>query len=178
MKKFMPHPANVASMLSIEKAKALNLREGEIALTADTIVVIDNRVLGKPKDKSEARRFLNLLSGNKHDVITAITLKHEIAYGAPSKSGHSKSALVTDFEITKVSFSKMSRDDINWYVESREPFGKAGGYAIQGLGGMFIKSIKGCYFNVVGLPVFCMFGLMKRLELDYRDYLIYGRRGE
>jgi septum formation protein len=109
-------------------------------LGADTTVVIDGEMLGKPADAADARRMLERLSGRQHEVVTGICLKR----GAEA---------VRDFAATKVWFALMSAREIEEYVASGEPMDKAGAYAIQGLASKFIERIDGCYFNVVGLPV-------------------------
>lgn len=113
---------------------------GRPVLSADTIVLIDNQVLGKPVDASDAKRMLRLLSGREHTVITAVHLVSE------SKSE-------TSVERTVVEFAPLSDAEIDWYVASGEPMDKAGGYAIQGLASRFVTRIQGSYSNVVGLPV-------------------------
>lgn len=111
-------------------------------LGADTIVVIDDRILGKPKNKSEARKMLTRLSGREHKVFTGFTV-----VGAETKI--SKTKVVC----SAVRFKSISREELEWYVSSSEPYDKAGGYAVQGKGACFIKSIRGSYTNVIGLPL-------------------------
>jgi len=166
-------PKMIAIALSSAKAEALELKSTQIALTADTIVVIDKKIFGKPKDEAEVRRFLKNLSGKCHEVITGITLRKSMI-NEPSESSGKLSGIDSRSicEVTHVIFSEMTPDDIDWYIESGEPFGKAGGYAIQGLGGLFIQGIVGCYFNVVGLPVFALIRLMNEFGLDYRDFIV------
>ena len=109
---------------------------------ADTIVLIDGAVLGKPKSVDDARDMLNRLSGRGHRVLTgyAIHCKQEDRY-------------FSDISRTEVFFKTLNDDEIEWYIRTREPYDKAGGYAIQGLGSRLVKSIRGSYTNVVGLPV-------------------------
>ncbi len=126
--------------LARAKAEAAPLGEGEVVLGADTVVVVDGRILGKPADAAQARRMLSLLSGREHEVLTAICLRH-------------RGGEVVDLESTRVRFAPLSERDIVDYVASGEPMDKAGAYAIQGLAGRFIDGIDGCYFNVVGLPI-------------------------
>lgn len=108
-------------------------------IAADTIVCIKNKILGKPKDESDAAKMLGLLSGNKHSVITGVTLIYN-------------EKTITDFEKTDVLFAKLTKAQIDDYIKSGEPNDKAGGYAVQGLASKYIKKINGDYFNVVGLP--------------------------
>ena len=129
--------------LARAKAEAACVRSaGALVLGADTVVLIDDEILGKPRDEEDARRMLRLLSGREHQVLTAVAL---IDGGT--------SELKVAHEITEVRFARMNEDEISWYVATGEPMDKAGAYAIQGQGARFIEGIKGDYFNVVGLPV-------------------------
>lgn len=129
--------------LALEKAKAAAKKhKGEFVLAADTIVTLGARVIGKPKDEGEAEKFLGTLSGKRHRVITSV-----VVIGADGKASQ-KTATTT------VSFKRLSDDEIKWYLDSSEWQGKAGGYAIQGKAGAFIKSLNGSYSNVVGLPLY------------------------
>ena len=152
--------SDTALAIARRKSMSLNLTQNQLALTADTVVAIDGLVFGKPKDSDEAGSFLRHLSGKRHEVITAIALRE----------GDNEPVL--SHESTGVYFTDLCDDDINWYVSTGEPFGKAGGYAIQGVGGMFIERIEGCYFNVVGLPVFNLFQLIGKTGYDYRDLFV------
>ena len=111
-------------------------------LGADTVVVLGEKILGKPKDSQEAKRFLRLLSGETHRVITGFCLKNRAM-------NHSHFQSVS----TRVSFKSLSLEEIDWYVQTGEPLDKAGAYAIQGKGAFCVKKIRGSYTNVVGLPV-------------------------
>lgn len=130
--------------LSREKAEAAaRLSHGGLILGADTTVVVDQDVLGKPCDEDEARRMLLRLSGRWHAVLTGVTL---------IRVGESRKCLVAH-ESTRVLFAALSDDEINWYVASGEPMDKAGAYAIQGRAALFIEKIEGDYWNIVGLPM-------------------------
>lgn len=109
---------------------------------ADTIVLINDTILGKPKSRNEARRMLNQLSGNIHHVYTGYTIC------CIEKNGY-----FTDVAKTDVFFKNLTEEEIEWYVHTKEPFDKAGAYAIQGLGTFLVKKVNGSYTNVVGLPV-------------------------
>lgn len=114
-----------------------------IIITADTIVVLKGKVIGKPKDKNEAKRFLKNLSGKVHTVYTGFSI-----YNSENKM------LLTDFEKTSVEFRKLTSKEIDDYIKSGSPMDKAGAYGIQDdFGAVFIKKINGCYYNVVGLPL-------------------------
>jgi septum formation protein len=122
------------------KAWAVAAEDGVVVLGADTTVVVDGEMLGKPADAAEARRMLQRLAGSRHEVITGVSVR---------RGGE----CVCDHAVTAVWFAPMSEAQIADYVASGEPMGKAGAYAIQGLASKFIRRIEGCYFNVVGLPV-------------------------
>jgi nucleoside triphosphate pyrophosphatase len=128
--------------LAMEKSARAGPYDDEtlVVLAADTAVVVDGTILGKPADDADARRMLEQLSGRDHEVLTGISLR-------------SKSIELGGVESTIVSFSRLSSDDVDWYVASGEGRDKAGGYAIQGLASRFIPRISGSYSNVVGLPV-------------------------
>jgi septum formation protein len=147
------NPLEHVRRLAREKALAVSAGPGEIVLGADTVVVVDHHVFGKPAAPEEAVWMLRQLSGREHEVITGVCLR----------AGH---RLVVDSESTRVRFVPLSDAEIDDYVASGEPMDKAGAYAIQGLASKFIDRIDGCYFNVVGLPAALVY---KRLrELDER----------
>ena len=141
-------PDDYVQRLARMKALAVPAAAGEQVLGADTVVVIDGEILGKPSDEDDARRMLNLLSGRRHQVITGICLRRD---------GES----FTDWAETRVWFTEIGEDEIDEYVASGEPMDKAGAYAIQGLASKFIDRIEGCYFNVVGLPVALLYRLLR-----------------
>jgi len=136
--------------LAVEKAQAAEVVRGagSTIIGADTVVVIDEEILGKPQDEDDARRMLRQLSGQWHQVLTGIALIN----------GGSAEIRVAN-ETTEVKFAAMSQGEIDWYVSSGEPMDKAGAYAIQGLGSRFIEGIRGDYFTVVGLPVRLLYEL-------------------
>lgn len=133
-------PEDCVCRLAETKALTVTVAPGEIVLGADTVVVIDGRILGKPANGAEAAEMLAALSGRRHEVITGICLR------APAR-------LVRDWAVTHVWFTELSPSDIADYVASGEPHDKAGAYAIQGLASKFVDRIDGGYSNVVGLPV-------------------------
>jgi len=146
----LPNEAAAAYVqrLAEEKAQAIwndhrsadTLEDPLIVLGADTCVVCDGHILGKPRDSADARRMLELLSGRTHAVLTGL------AAVAADKT-------VRDVEITQVTFNQIANAEIAQYIASREPLDKAGAYAIQGYAARWIPRIEGCYFNVMGLPV-------------------------
>jgi septum formation protein len=128
-------------VLRLSRAKAVAVAgEDEIVLGADTTVVIEDEIAGKPVDAEDARRMLRALSGKWHEVLTGITLLR----------GHK---ILSDVAVTRVKFCEMSESEIDWYVSTGEPMDKAGAYGIQGYASRFVECIEGSYSNVVGLPV-------------------------
>jgi septum formation protein len=121
-----------------------------LVIGADTVVVIDGEILGQPRDDEDAQRMLRLLSGKWHDVMTGVALVRE-------------GATAVAHATTRVLFAEMSPEEIDWYVATGEPRGKAGAYGIQGSAALFIEEIQGEYFNVVGLPVRLVFELSRRI---------------
>lgn len=138
------------SRLAREKAEAAWIDADEIVLGADTVVVIDERVLEKPADQEDARAMLRLLSGRTHVVVTGICLRHT-------------GGAIVDCASTGVHFVPLEDFEIDDYVSSGEPMDKAGAYAIQGLASKFVDSINGCYFNVMGLPLALVYRHWKSL---------------
>jgi septum formation protein len=140
-------------VIRLARAKADAAWQGageEVVLGADTVVVLDERVLEKPADAADARAMLQSLSGRTHVVITGICLRH--ASGA-----------VVDIASTKVRFAKLEDREIGEYIDTGEPMDKAGAYAIQGLASKFVEHVEGCYFNVIGLPLALVYRHWKRL---------------
>ncbi|MCI0352935.1 MAG: Maf family protein [Acidobacteriales bacterium] len=136
-------PVAYARRLAAKKARAAAAsRPGEFVLGADTVVSVEQQVLGKPSDSADAARMLKLLSGRSHLVTTAVCLL--IPEGPSEDVRH---------ETTEVFFRPISNDDIRWYVATGEPMDKAGAYGIQGGAARWVEKIIGDYFNVVGLPV-------------------------
>jgi septum formation protein len=134
-------PADQALRLAQEKAaQAAQAFPGRTLLAADTLVAVGRRVLGKPRDREEARAFLELLSGKTHLVHTALCLLTEEKRTCRTVT-------------TEVTFRVLADREIAWYLGTGEPMDKAGAYAIQGRGGVFVAAIRGSYSNVVGLPL-------------------------
>jgi nucleoside triphosphate pyrophosphatase len=127
-----------------------------IIVGADTTVELEGEIFGKPRDAGHAHEMLGMLSGRTHRVLTGIFLLRLPDYAARSA-----------VETTEVTFAPMSEDEIDVYVASGEPMGKAGAYAIQGIAGRYIPKILGCYFNVVGLPLARFYELLR--ELGWQD---------
>ena len=149
-------PRTIVRRLSIEKAKAVApLYPDSIIIAADTIGVIGGKVIGKPKTIAEAKAMLRLLSGKTHLVITGVTI-------LDTADGCSSTGVVT----TAVTFRKLTKSDIDAYVATGEPLDKAGAYAIQGLGAVLVKEIRGDYFNVMGLPIGEVAAKLKKFGID------------
>ena len=148
-------PSDITIHISREKALAVKNSnsdfEDAIIIAADTIVILDNEILGKPKDREDAIKMLQKLSGRTHEVITGVVI---LSY--------------TEFSFstsTDVTFLNLSLEQITWYVDQYHPFDKAGAYAIQEwIGLVGIQSIKGDYYNVVGLPVSRLLQELERVE--------------
>ena len=147
-------PGHFAWRLAVDKALdvASRVPGKSIVIAADTIVVLGKRILGKPKDESDARRMLKMLSGREHEVITGVC----VSLGKKVRS------FVTS---TDVVFKKLTKQEIDFYIASGEPMDKAGAYAIQGIGSFLVREIRGSYTNVVGLPVA---ELMDVLEKEFK----------
>lgn len=144
-------PAREVARVSALKAHAVERQPGDVVIAADTIVVCDSQILGKPKDETDAFRMLRLLSGRAHQVMTGMTvLRGDRA--------------ITHTEVTDIHFRPLTDQEIEDYIRTGEPMDKAGAYGIQGGAALFADRIEGDYFNVVGLPV-CRLGLiLKDLE--------------
>ncbi|HEV7860757.1 MAG TPA: Maf family protein [Pyrinomonadaceae bacterium] len=144
--------------LAREKAEAAAARyPARLVLGADTTVVVEEDVLEKPLDEEDARRMLRRLSGRWHEVLTGVALV---------RAGEASRRLVSHAR-TEVRFAELSDAEINWYVASGEPLGKAGAYAVQGRASLFIEAIRGEYWNVVGLPIQLVYRLAR--EMKKRD---------
>jgi septum formation protein len=137
-------PQQMVERLANAKAELVSARAvgPAILIAADTVVVVDGQVLGKPRSTEDARRMLQLFSGRTHSVVTGVSL---IRLPEMDRRQFVETTLVT--------FAPLTRDEISRYLTTEEPFDKAGAYAIQGYAGRYIPRIEGCYFNVVGLPL-------------------------
>ncbi len=136
-------PRRLSRILSEKKARSAAVKYRDaLIIAADTFIVFRDRIMGKPHTPAEARRMLAALSGGAHKVITGFTV-------IDARTGKRISRSVE----TKVYFDKLTRSEINAYVKTGEPLDKAGAYAIQGLGSIFVRRIEGDYFNVIGLPL-------------------------
>lgn len=150
-------PSTVAMSLSFQKALSVanTVGEKDIVIGADTIVVLDGEILGKPTDEEDALNMIKKLSGKYHEVITGISIVRLY-----------DNKKIIDHSITKVKMKELDIDKIQRYINTKEPLDKAGSYGIQGYGSLFVEKIEGDYFNVVGLPV------GKLEEMLYRHFNI------
>lgn len=151
-----PSEKPIRAVIRLSKEK-LNLAKRKvkdgIIITADTIVVLDNKIIGKPINKKDAFRILKLLSGKTHIVYTGYSI-----YNSISKKS------ISEFEKTKVTFRDLTEQEIVEYINSGSPMDKAGAYGIQDdFGAVFIKKINGCYYNVVGLPLAKLYHTLLRI---------------
>jgi septum formation protein len=151
-------PAGYVARLSADKAAAVAERVGSdvIVVAADTTVDVDGLILEKPVDASDARRMLGLLSGRTHLVHTGVTVLRSVGVGS-AKAGSGSTIGVE----TAVEFVELTPETVEWYVATGEPFGKAGGYAIQGAGGALVRRLDGSVTNVIGLPLAETLALIK-----------------
>jgi septum formation protein len=146
-------PKDYCKRISLEKARFVQLKfPNDIILSADTIVFTKGKIFGKPKDKNEAKTMLNFFSGKNHFVCTAVTLLF-------------KEKLKFRIVTSKVKFKNLDMDDIDCYIKTNEWKDKAGAYGIQGYAERFVKRISGSYSNIVGLPLFETFGLLKSFNI-------------
>ncbi len=143
--------------LALAKAQtvAREFNEG-LVLGADTTVLVEGEMLGQPRDDDDARRMLKLLSGKWHEVLTGVALLRADENTQP----------LVDHETTRVRFARMSDEEIDWYVATGEPRGKAGAYGIQGPAALFVEEIQGDYFNIVGLPVRLVYELIRKMKQE------------
>lgn len=145
-------PCQMVMRLAFEKGIDIASRQkSDLVISADTIVVLDNTILGKPKDEIEARKMITSLSGRTHQVITGISLINL-----------DNNKKIIDYVISNVKFKNLSEEDINDYIRTKESLDKAGAYGIQGYGALLVEEIQGDYFNIVGLPISRLSDLLKK----------------
>ena len=151
----------VKKILDISRKKAMSVGEkytNEYVLSADTVVVVDDKILGKPKNVEEAREYLFLLSGREHKVITAYTFMNI-----------EKNIFLSDYSVSKVKFYKLDEETINWYIETGEYKDKAGAYGIQGKGRVLVENINGDFFSIMGFPVASFVNKLKEIGIDIKE---------
>lgn len=142
--------------LALSKARDVADKTVEPALVigSDTVVVIDNKILGKPKDAEDAKLMLKMLSATEHKVVSAIAIIDT-----------SNDKVITDTQVSTVKFRKLSVNEIENYINTGEPMDKAGSYAIQGMASVFVKSIEGCYSNIVGISTYKLAEMLKAFDV-------------
>ena len=141
-------PSRLVEMLSQRKAEAVKADYNDVVIASDTVVSLDNRIFGKPADRHEAFEMIKALSGNIHKVYSGYAILH-------------KEHKLVGSVCTKVKFRDLSDDEINAYIDTDEPYDKAGGYGIQENGGFFVVAINGDFNNVVGMPLSTIESVMK-----------------
>ena len=148
------HPVECVKRIALEKMELAKKKvKGGIIITADTIVVLNNKVLGKPQNAKDAIKILNILSGKIHTVYTGFCVLNQ-----------KTNKQIVEFEKTKVEFRKLKIDEIVDYVKGGSPMDKAGAYGIQDdFGAVFVKRINGCYYNVVGLPLTNLYSALRKV---------------
>lgn len=145
--------------LAQAKAAAVAEKLGAgVVLGADTVVHVDGELLGQPRDEEDARRMLRLLSAKWHEVFTGVALVSVV-----------DNRRLIDHQVTRVRFAGLTDEEIEWYISTGEPHDKAGAYAIQGRGSVFIEEVQGDYFNIVGLPIRLVYQLMLQLNASGND---------
>lgn len=155
MNESLPAHREVARV-SICKAEATHREPGDVVIAADTIVVLDGKILGKPADRAEAIAMLQALSGRDHQVMTGLTVLQD-------------DRALTHTEITDVHFRPLTQEEILRYVDTGEPMDKAGAYGIQGFAAPFVESIRGDYYNVMGLPVCRLWQMLQQIAPRYME---------
>ncbi len=150
-------PRNYVLRLAREKARSVLMKvpPDAVLLAADTVVCMDHHILGKPRSRAEARRMLQLLSSRVHSVITGVVI-----WDCSNRRSYEWA------ERTTVRFHRLTEEEIDRYLETGEPFDKAGAYAAQGRAAKFIQEIRGCFFNVVGLPIAHVYQTLKKISRD------------
>lgn len=149
-------PAQMVEELARRKAsKVAELYFDALVIGADTVVVIDGQVLGKPQDENDAKEMLNRIQGKAHEVYSGISLVYK-------KKGNVEQIL-SRHRVTKVWMRKMTPEKIDWYINTKEPLDKAGAYGIQGVGSCLVDKIEGCYFNVVGMSLSLLDQMMEEI---------------
>lgn len=158
-------PSKVAASLASQKCIDVvsQIKKDCIVIAADTIVAKDGKLLGKPKSEQDAFKMLKYLNNDWHEVVTGLCL-----YNTSNKNK------ICDFEITKVKIANNSDEFLLEYIGTKEPFDKAGAYGIQGFGALIVEKIEGCYFNVMGLPIYKLSCMLKELgyEVTLKDLRI------
>lgn len=161
-------PAKLVKFLARSKSlEVANRTKKGIVIGVDTFVVYKNKKFGKPKNKKDAKEMLRKISNKKVKIYSGISI-----INAKTKKE------LLDYEVTKVKIKRLSETEINKYINSKEPMDKAGAFAIQGLGAIFITSIKGCYSNAIGLPLHKLKILLEQMGINIFEYDAWQKRGK
>ena len=145
---------HAAERLARLKADSIQRDNAALIIAADTVVLCQGQILGKPEDAAQARDMLTLLRGRSHEVITSVCLKNQQGF------------YYVQSEITTVYFRNLTETEIMGYIATGEPFDKAGGYGIQGKGSILVNRIEGCFFNIVGLPLNRLYDMLKKQGVE------------
>tara|TARA_B100001741_G_C16537181_1_gene592482 strand:- start:149 stop:730 length:582 start_codon:yes stop_codon:yes gene_type:complete len=149
------NPQNYCKTLAFKKAEIVSKKyKDSLIIGADTIVYFDNKIIGKPKDKKQAQNHLRKLSDNVHYVYTGVSVLND-----------NLNLNLNLIDKTKVTFNKLSTNEINYYIDNYKPYDKAGAYGIQDWSSVFVKKIDGCFYNVVGFPLPKFYKLLNKLKL-------------
>lgn len=150
-------PESVVESLAYQKAQAISkdIKEDCLVIGSDTVVVIDEIILGKPKDSQDAFNMLKMLSGKTHKVITGVCMIDVIS-----------NKYLLQHDISHIKFRDISDNEIDAYIKTQEPFGKAGSYAVQGMSAIFVEKIEGSYTNIVGLPLYIIDNMLKQFDIN------------
>ena len=132
-----------------------------VIIAADTVVEVDGKIIGKPTDRDDAYRMIKMISGRSHNVLTGVTIIIFDGVNTPRK--------ISFYEATEVEIYSMDEDEINKYIDSSEPYDKAGSYAVQGMFAAYVKKINGDYYNVVGLPISRIIRELKTFDFDIKN---------
>jgi len=157
-------PRDYVLRLALGKAAA-RAAAGELVLAADTVVVLDGELLGKPSDPGDARRMLGKIAGREHTVYSGVALL-ETLEGRPAETGELVARSAATVETAGVVMAPLEDEEIAWYAGTGEPLDKAGSYAVQGIGALFVEAVHGNYTNVVGLPLPATRRLFRELGYD------------
>jgi len=162
IEEFHDNPIKTVLNNSLKKAKSVlsKINSDDIIFSLDTIVELDNKIMGKPRNIEEAKKFLHMLKDKTHRVITGITILVD-----------NGNKIYQDIEITKVKFKNLSSEEIDLYVKLENVMDKAGAYAIQGIGSFFISKIEGDFWNVMGFPLSRIYDLFKSIGINILHYM-------
>jgi septum formation protein len=155
---YRDNPGDYVCTLAKGKSRAIEAGDEEIVVTADSVVIYENKVFGKPRDENEAFEMLSTLCGNRHKVYTGISVRKG-------------SVVYSDFEMTKVWLNELQPAQIKAYQKRCHSIDKAAGYAIQREGSIIVQEIQGCFYNVMGLPVNTLRELLMKVGIDLWDYI-------